>query len=94
MSSSSGEDFDLIWTCAICQKTALHPLYLEVQHLAGKYVFFDDDEAWIWCRGCRRHFHFLCIDNLPKNINPGDITEDYWCADCGWYMQGAENYEI
>ena len=42
MSSSSTEDFERIWTCAICKKNQqkiLYSLYLEVQHLVGKFVF-------------------------------------------------------
>lgn len=98
MSSSSTEDFERIWTCAVCKKSQqkiLYSLYLEVQHLVGKFVFDEKiGETWIWCRGCPRHFHFLCVDNLPKNVKPSDITEDYRCVDCGVYMQDAENYEI
>ena len=83
MSSSSGEDFELIWTCAICNRTAEHLLYLEVQHMEGKYVFDDKTgETWIWCCGCHRHFQFFCVENLQKHVRPGDITEDYWCAEC------------
>jgi len=74
------------WECFICEKGALDPNYLENQALIRETtILFDiDQNEWLVCSGCDRHFHFVCIDNIPPNATQDDIdAED--CL-CGWFM--------
>lgn len=87
MSNSSCETLlDETWVCFECFGKPIDAVNLECQALIREATILLDTDftEWVVCEGCDKHFHLVCVDNIPDNATEQDIeASHYLCSYCG-----------